>query len=58
MCIKYLGIFIDTHLNWKSQILHISKKIQTLRGYSIQVKTLCKHRHIDYALLLFNIFFP
>ena len=32
MCIKYLGIFIDTHLNWKSQILHISKKIKRCVG--------------------------
>ena len=23
--IKYLGIYIDSHLNWKSQVLHISK---------------------------------
>jgi hypothetical protein len=25
--IKYLGIFIDSHLNWKSPILELSKKI-------------------------------
>ena len=22
--IKYLGIYIDSHLNWKYQVLHIS----------------------------------
>ena len=32
MCIKYLGIFIGTHLNWKFQILHISKKIKRCVG--------------------------
>ena len=32
MCIKYLVIFIDAHLNWKSQILHISKKIKRCVG--------------------------
>ena len=26
--IKYLGIYIDSHLNWKSQVLHISKKLK------------------------------
>ena len=57
MCIKHLYIFIDTHLNWKSQN-YTFRKNQTLRWYSIQVKTLCKHHHIDYALLLFDIFFP
>ena len=25
-CIKYLGVLIDCHLNWKQHILHISKK--------------------------------
>jgi hypothetical protein len=27
-CIKYLGIFIDSNLNWKSQIDYITKKIK------------------------------
>ena len=26
--IKYLGIMIDSHLNWKSQVNYISKKIK------------------------------
>ena len=26
--IKYLGIMIDSHLNWKSQVCYISKKIK------------------------------
>ena len=26
--IKYLGIYIDSLLNWKSQVLHISKKLK------------------------------
>ena len=37
--IKYLGIFIDSHLNWKSPILELSKKIsrQGVRQDSIVV---------------------
>jgi hypothetical protein len=27
-CIKYLGIFIDSNLNWKPQIDYITKKIK------------------------------
>ena len=26
-CIKYLGIYLDEHLNWKSQIVHVNNKI-------------------------------
>ena len=25
-CIKYLGLFIDSHLSWKTHISHKSKK--------------------------------
>ena len=37
--VKYLGIFIDCHLNWKEQIQQISKKIS--RGIGV----LSKIRH-------------
>ena len=44
--IKYLGIMIDSHLNWKSQVSYISKKIKRnvgilskLRHY-VNLKTL------------------
>ncbi|EDO28564.1 predicted protein, partial [Nematostella vectensis] len=30
--IKYLGIYIDSHLSWKYQILHIVKKIKRCIG--------------------------
>jgi hypothetical protein len=30
--VKYLGIYIDCHLNWKTQIHNISKKIQRSIG--------------------------
>jgi hypothetical protein len=37
--LKYLGIYIDCNLNWKSHIQHISKKIKRSIGM------LCKLRH-------------
>ena len=37
--LKYLGIYIDCNLNWKSHIQHISKKIKRSIGM------LCKIRH-------------
>ncbi|EDO29739.1 predicted protein, partial [Nematostella vectensis] len=30
--IKYLGIYIDSHLSWKYKILHIAKKIKRCIG--------------------------
>ena len=45
--VKYLGILIDCHLNWKEHIQQISKKIS--RGIGI----LCKIRHyVDVKILL------
>ena len=26
-CIKYLGVYIDQHLNWKDQITHVKNKV-------------------------------
>ena len=26
-CIKYRGIYLDEHLTWKSQIVHVNNKI-------------------------------
>ena len=31
-CIKYLGDFIDSNLNWKSQVNHITKKVKRSIG--------------------------
>ena len=45
-CIKYLGILIDSHLNWKQQILHISKKVKRC------VDVLSKVRHYVNAATL------
>ena len=45
--VKYLGILIDCHLNWKEHIQQISKKIS--RGIGI----LCKIRHyVDVKILV------
>ena len=41
--IKDLGIYIDSHLNWKYQVLHISKENKTLCGCYFKNKTLCKY---------------
>ena len=45
--IKYLGIWIDSHLSWKTQIEFISKKIRRNIGI------LCRIRHfVDQSILL------
>ena len=57
-CIKYLGILIDSHLNWKKQVEFIGQKIKRVIGI------LCKLRHyvdlnilvkLYYALSFFNL---
>ena len=48
--IKYLGIFIDSHLNWKSHILELSKKIS--RGIGI----LAKLRHFVSIQILLQMY--
>ena len=46
-CIKYLGILIDSHLNWKKQVEFIGKKIRRNIGI------LCKLRHhVDLNILV------
>ncbi len=44
--IKYLGIFIDSHLNWKSHILELSKKISKRNRHSGEVASLCIYSNI------------
>ena len=46
-CIKYNGILIDCHLNWKKQVEFIGKKIRRSIGIS------CKLRHyVDLNILV------
>ena len=47
--IKYLGIMIDSHLNWKSRVNYISMKIKRNIGI------LSKLRH--YVKTLTNLFY-
>ena len=49
--VKYLGIYMDQHLNWKYQISHVSKKVS--RGVGI----LSKLRHFLNTKLLCNIYY-
>ena len=55
-CIKYLGILIDSHLSWKQQILHISKKVKRCVG------VLSKIRHYVNAstlsMLYYSLIYP
>ena len=50
--IKYLGIFIDSHLNWKSHILELSKKIS--RGIGIILAKLRHFVSIQILLQMYN----
>ena len=49
-CIKYLGIFIDCHLNWKEHVHELSKKIA--RGIGI----LSKLRHFVSQAILVQVY--
>ena len=50
-CIKYLGIFIDCHLNWKGHVHELSKKIA--RGIGI----LSKLRHFVSKAILVQVYY-
>ena len=50
-CIKYLGILIHSHLSWKQQILHISKKVKRCVG------VLSKVRHYVNAAILSMLYY-
>ena len=50
-CIKYLGIFIDCHLNWKEHVHELSKKIA--RGIGI----LSKLRHLVSQAILVQVYY-
>ena len=54
--IKYLGIYIDSNLNWKHQILHVSKKIKRCVGI------LSKVRHFVntsiFSMLYYTLIYP
>ena len=49
--IKYLGVIIDSHLNWKNHILMVSKKISRCIGI------MCKLRQFMNTNMLKNIYY-
>ena len=51
LCIKYLGIYIDSNLNWKSQTNYIAKKIKRSIGI------LSKLRYHVSELILINLYY-
>ena len=51
LCIKYLGIYIDSNLNWKSQTNYIAKKIKRSIGI------LSKLRYNVSELILINLYY-
>ena len=55
-CIKYLGIYLDEHLNWKSQIAHVNSKLA--KNIGIFYKLL--HLSNIYILkqLYYNLIYP
>ena len=53
-CIKYLGIFIDSNLSWKTQVGHISKKIKRSIGVLSKIRYYVNARallQLYYALI-------
>ena len=69
-CIKYLGILIDSHLNWKDNIDYISRKIKRTIGiiyelqYYVNIKTLVNvynaliHPFLIYGILAWGNTYP
>ena len=60
--IKYLGIMIDSHLNWKSQVNYISEKIKRNIGilfklhHYVNLKTLTNlYYSLIYPFLIYGI---
>ena len=41
-CIKYLGIYMDEHLTWKSQITHVNNKISKHLGIFYKLRNYLK----------------
>ena len=52
-CIKYLGILIDCHLNWKKTSWIYRSKNQEKHWHLMQVKTLCWFKYFGETLLCF-----
>ena len=53
-CIKYLGIYLDEHLNWKTQIAHVQGKLTKNLGILYQLRNhlnLKMLRQLYYALI-------
>ena len=48
---KYLGVLVDSQLNWKDHILNMSKKI--LKSIGI----ICKLRHFDNSQILIQLYY-
>ena len=44
--IKYLGVIVDSHLNWKHHILNVSKKISRSIGVMYRIR-----KYVDLAVL-------
>ena len=62
ICIKYLGIYIDSNLSWKPQIDHISKKIKRSIGilsklrYYVNISVLTNlYYALIYPFLIYGI---
>jgi len=48
---KYLGVFIDSHLNWKDQVTYLAKKVKRNIG------ALSKLRHFTSPEILINLYY-
>ena len=51
MAFKYLGVYIDQHLNWKDQITHVKNKV------SRDIGILYKLRHFESIHVLKQLYY-
>ena len=55
-CIKYLGIYLDEHLNWKNQIAHVNSKIAKNIGIFYKLRNLLNIKMLKQ--LYYNLNYP
>ena len=54
--IKYLGIMIDSHLNWKSQVSYISKEIKRNIGILSKIRHFVNLKTL--SMLYYSLIYP
>ena len=49
-CLKYLGVLIDSHLNWKARVSFLSAKLSSVNGIISKLMALCFYQNSHQCL--------